>query len=106
MNIWFICLAIIFIIYIIHSIRKNDFSIKESFFWIVGCIVILVLSIFPKIIDYISKKIGVDYPPSLLFVICILFLIYINFKLNKKIVTNEERIIALAQEISILKEEK
>ncbi|MBO5530362.1 MAG: DUF2304 domain-containing protein [Bacilli bacterium] len=106
MNIWFIVLAIIFIIYIIHNIRKNDFSIKESFFWIMGCLVILVLSVFPKIIDFVAEKIGVDYPPSLLFVICILYLIYINFKLNKKIVSNEDKIIALAQEISILKGKK
>lgn len=106
MNIWFIVLAIIFIVYIIHNIRKNDFSIKESFFWIMGCLVILVLSVFPKIIDFVAKKIGVDYPPSLLFVICILYLIYINFKLNKKIVSNEDKIIALAQEISILKGKK
>lgn len=106
MNIWFIALAIVFIIYIIHNIRKNDFSIKESFFWIMGCIVMLILSIFPKIIDFVAKKIGVDYPPSLLFVICILYLIYINFKLNKKIVSNEDKITALAQEVSILKGEK
>lgn len=104
-NIYFIIFAIIFIIYIIYSIRRYNFSIQESFFWIVGCILMLLLSIFPKSIDFIAKKIGVSYPPSLLFILCILFLVYINFKNNKQISIHQEKITTLSQEIAILKGE-
>ena len=104
-NLYFIILAIIFIIYIIHNIRKYNFSIKESFFWVLGCIIVLLLSIFPKSIDFFASKIGVSYPPSLLFTLCILFLIFINFKNNKEISIHQEKITTLSQEVAILRGE-
>ncbi len=104
-NYYFIILSIVFILYIIHNIRRNDFTIKESFFWTIGCFVMMILSIFPKSIDFLAKKIGVSYPPSLLFVICIIYLLYICFKCSKRIAINEEKIVALTQEVAILKEQ-
>lgn len=105
-NIYFIILSVLFIIYILKSIRKEHFSIKESFAWVIGCIIMLILSIFPKSIDFIAKKIGVSYPPSLLFVLCILFLVFMNFRNSKKIAIQNEKIITLAEEIAILKGRK
>lgn len=102
---YFIMIAILFILYIIHNIKKGDFSIKESFFWIFGCLVMLILSVFPKSIDFFAEKLGIVYPPSLLFTLCILFLIFIIFKCHKKIAHHEERITALAQEITIIRGE-
>lgn len=104
-NIYFIILSILFILYILHNIRKNDFSIKESFLWVMGCIIILILSITSKPIDFLAKKLNVAYPPSLLFTLAILFLIFMNFRNIKKIVHLEEKVTALTQETAILKEE-
>ena len=71
-----------------------------------GCLIILILSITSKPIDFLASKLNVAYPPSLLFTLAILFLIFIIFRSNKKIVHLEERVIALTQEIAIIKEEK
>ena len=46
MNYFFITLGVLFIIYIFVSIKRNEFTIEESAFWIVGSIVVLFLSIF------------------------------------------------------------
>lgn len=103
-NIYFIVISIICMLYIVHEIRKKRFTIKESFWWIIGSIVMLILSIFPHIIDKIAKLIGIAYPPSLLFVLCDIFLIFMIFRNSKRITEQQEKIIELAQNVAILKE--
>ena len=46
-NIYFIILALFSIIYVVHEVRKKKFSIKESFWWVIASILMLVLAIFP-----------------------------------------------------------
>ncbi len=103
-NIYFIIISIICMIYVILEVRKKRFSIKESFWWMVASIIMLILSIFPYSIDFIAKKIGVSYPPSLLFVLCIIFLVFMVFRNSKKIAEQQEKITELAQNLAILKE--
>lgn len=103
MNIFFIILGIIYLVYIFTAVKNGKFNVVESFFWICGGFIALLLSIFPKTIDLISKYVGVDYPPSLLFMLCIIFLLFINFRNSKKIAEQQEKIIELAQNLSILK---
>ena len=102
-NIYFIIIALVPIIYITNEIRKKRFSIKESFWWMMASFAMLFLAIFPKVIDWVAKLIGVEYPPTLLFVLCIIFLIFINFRNSKRISEQQIKIIELAQHISIIK---
>ena len=88
------------------EVRKKRFSIKESFWWVISSIIMLILAIFPYSIDKIAKLLNISYPPSLLFVLCILFLLFINFRNSKKIAEQQEKIIELAQNVAILKNEK
>lgn len=102
MNYFFIVLAVIFIIYIFRMIKKKNFSIKESIFWVGGTFAIIVFAIFPKLLDKIALKLNIAYPPSLLFLVGILFLLFINFRNTQKISKQNERIIELAEKTSIL----
>lgn len=103
-KIYFIILSAIVLLYVINIVRKGKFSIKESFWWVIGAIVMLLLSIFPHIIDWFAKKINISYPPSLLFVLCIVFLLFQNFRASKKISEMQMKITELAQELAIVKE--
>lgn len=102
-KIYFILLATICMLYIISEVRKKKFSIKESFWWFVAALAIMFLAIFPYSINWLAKIFGVDYPPSLFFVFCIIFLTFINFRNSKKIAEQQEKIIELAQQVSIIK---
>ena len=104
-NIYFVIIAILCILYIGSIVRKRKFSIKESFWWMLASIIMLLLAIFPYSIDFIAKIFGVEYPPTLFLVFCIIFLIFINFKNSKRISEQQEKIIEFAQNIAILKEE-
>lgn len=102
-NIYFIVISILCLIYVIFVVRKRKFSIKESFWWFVGTIAMLLLSIFPYSINWLAKIFNIAYPPSLFFVFCIIFLVFINFRNSKKISEQQEKIIELAQQVSILR---
>lgn len=103
-NFYFIILAIGVIIYVFNDVRKKRFSIKESFWWMVASFIMLILAIFPYSIDWIANELGISYPPSLLFVLCILFLLFILFRNSKKIFELQIRVIEMGQELAILKE--
>ena len=70
----------------------------------VASIVMIFLSIFPYTIDKLAKLFGVVYPPSLFFVICIVFLVLMIFRNSKRISEQQMRIIELEQNLAILKE--
>lgn len=103
-NIYFIILAILSCIYVFHVIRKKKFSIKESFWWVIASIIMITLAIWPYAIDNIAGFLGIEYPPSLLFVLCIIFLLFICFRNSRIISEQQEKIIELAQELAIVKE--
>jgi hypothetical protein len=104
-NIFFAIVGIILVVYILNSVKNNKLDIKESILWLFGTLVIIVLTIFPGIIGYISNLVGIEYAPSLFFLICIVFLVFINFRNSKKIIKQQEKLTILAQELAILKEE-
>lgn len=101
-RIYFIIIALFAILYVVMEVRKNKFSIKESFYWVLASIIMLVLAIFPKLFDNLAAFLGIGYPPSLLFTLCIVFLLFINFRNSKRIAEQQEKIIDLAQHIAIL----
>ena len=103
MNWLFIILGILLILYIFVTVIKGKFDIVESIFWLIGSVVILILSIWPNIIIWLSKLIGIEYPPSLLFLLVAVFLLLINFRNTQKIAKQREKIIFLGQEVAILK---
>ncbi len=103
-NIYFIIIALICMVYIFLEIRNGKFSIKDSFWWMMAAIIMLLLSIFPYSINWIARIFNVAYPPTLFLVFCIIFLVFMNFKNSKKIAEQHEKIIELAQELAILKD--
>lgn len=103
-NIYFIILSIVVIIYVFNIVRQKQFSIKESFWWMFASLIMLFLSIFPYSIDWFASALGIAYPPSLLFVLCIVFLLFILFRNSRKIFELQMRVIEMGQEMAILKE--
>ena len=105
MNYFFIFVAIIFICYVFNIIKKGEFSVEESIFWVIGTMGVLILSIWPKLLDKVANKLDINYPPSLLFLITSIFLLFIIFRDTKKISKQNDKIIEIAQRVSILEYE-
>ena len=103
-KIYFIIAAIFALFYVIVEVRRNKFSIKESFWWVVGALIMLFLAIFPYTIDSLAKLLNIEYGASLLFLLCILFLLFMNFRFSKRINELEKKIVDLAQNSAIIEQ--
>lgn len=102
-NIYFILLSILIIVNILISIRKNKLSVRNSFIWIVFCIGLLFMSIWPKSFDWLAQLLGISYPPALFLSIAVVVLFVVLFIQSKKIEDLHKRVIDLGQELSIAK---
>ena len=105
-NIFFIIIALTVIAYIIVSVRNGRLSAKTSFGWMLVSVVMLILAIFPKSLDWFAITLGVEYPPALLLTLCVVLLFIINFGHSKKIADLQAKVIDLAEQLSILKGDK
>lgn len=104
-NEYFVVISILIILFIVYEVRKSHLTIKESFFWIVGSFLTLIISLFPSIINKTAAFFGVSYPPTIFFVFVILFLIYLVFRLSKIQSFQSEKIKDLVQQLAVLKEQ-
>ena len=105
-SIFLTIIAILVILYILFSIRKDKLSPMSSFVWIIFCIVLLVLSIWPALLDWLAELLNISYPPTLFLAIALVILFIMNFIQSKKIEELQKKIINIGQELSILKDKK
>lgn len=97
--------CIIMLLIFFDMLKKNKLYVKYSIIWLGSIIFILFFSLFPKIIFYISKFIGIVTPANLLFLIGILSLGAIVFSLTVSQSRNSAKVIKLSQEFAILENE-
>ena len=62
---------------IIYLLRKRKLLLKYTLLWILTGIIMLILVIFPKIMDYVIRLIGIKDLTNGLFMIAIFFVIII-----------------------------
>lgn len=101
-RVFFIVIAIVLILYIYHNIRKNTLSQDESILWMIGAIVILILGIWPNIVVWLAKLVGIEYPPSLLFLITSVFMVLFLFRNSQQISVLKEKNKELIQNLALL----
>lgn len=101
-----IIFSIIFIIFILNLVRRNKLDEKYSILWLFLATVILIVSIFPRIIESISRWFNVYYPPALmlLFAVGIIgaYIVHITLVITKQ----NKMIIKLAQELALIQEKE
>lgn len=105
MNWFFLAVALIVTIIVLTQTLSKKLPEKESFLWMFGCLVIIVLSIFPKSMDNIARFVGVDYPPSMFFLIAILFLALLIFRLYTQMEDNKRKCDILARKVALLEKQ-
>ena len=109
-RIFFIFLAIIFMCMVLSKVKKKKFFERESFLWFLGSILAIILAAFPNIIKVVAKWTGIEYPPSVLFLVAIIFLLYLLFRQSEQVSLLKEQTKDLGQRLvvleKLLKEEK
>jgi hypothetical protein len=89
-------LGVAFTITVFYLLMKKKITERNSFLWLLGSLFVLFFSINPLTIDKIAHYVGVEYPPTLLFLFAILLLLFINLyhSIQISILTSQVRELA------------
>ncbi|NQU66436.1 MAG: DUF2304 domain-containing protein [Candidatus Marinimicrobia bacterium] len=101
-NIMLPLFGIIVMVYVFLRVKRNQFSIELSIFWMLIGFTIFLLSIFPKLLDIISQWVGIYYPPSVLFLISTILLLFVIFRQEQMLSKLNENLKDLAQSNALL----
>ena len=93
--------SILLLAIVVELIRRRRLKEEYSLLWLLSGAVILAFSIFPKLLDIISRMMGMYYLTTLL-VISFLFLLLIVLHFSTVISQLSEKNKELAQDLSIL----
>ena len=102
LQIFAILAVLLFLAVLILLLRKNRLSLKYTLLWLFSGVILLVLSVFPQLLDAFARLIGVYSSVNALFAVmlCCGLLLMISFT---AIVSKEkEEIVRLVQELSLL----
>jgi hypothetical protein len=96
--------CIIFFCLIIDFIRRGLLKEKYAVLWLASLAFVFILALWKGLLDTVAIKLGVAYPPSLLFLVAFIFVILmlLHFSVVISILTNRTK--TLAQEIALLKQ--
>jgi len=87
--------------WILIEIRKAKVRIEDSIFWIFFSLVLILLSIFPKIVILGAKVTGVQSPTNFIYLVIIFILLVKLFRMTVRISQLDSKLQTLAQTIAI-----
>lgn len=84
--------SLINFIFIIRQIKKSKLKIEDSILWIIVSLILIIMSVFSGLVNFISIRLGFAASSNFVFVIVIAFLIFEIFFQNIKISVLNEKI--------------
>ena len=91
-----------FFLAVIELIRRHKLKEKYAILWLISSVVLLVFSSSVKLLNKVSLLFGVYYPPSFLFLVAFIFLLFIVFHYSTVLSKESERSKTLAQKMGLL----
>ncbi len=100
-----ICSLISFIL-CITRIKQSKLKIENSVIWMIGSILLIIMSIFANAVEWIANKLGFMAPVNFVFLVIIGFLLIQAFIDNMRISTLNEKIKDLNHYIALKEKER
>ena len=97
-------LVVIFIYFVIvfHFMKKRIVALKYALLWLLTGIIMLVLVIFPQLLEWFVRIIGIELPVNGLFAFAIAFLGMILMSLTVIVTKQSNKIKILVQQEALL----
>lgn len=98
--------SVITFTYIIRQVINHKMQIRDAVQWILWTFFLIIISMFPQIITFISLFLGIKEDVHTIFLIIIAYLYIILFLHSSKISKQSEKIKELTQELALYSKEK
>jgi hypothetical protein len=98
-------LALLFFIVVMDLARRKRLRIEYSIMWSITSIVIFLVVIWYDALVKFTRMVGAVLPTTILFILSIMFLLFLNLHFSVKVSDLSEQLKNLGQEFSIHKSE-
>ena len=106
LRILLITISVLTFAYIIVNIRKSKVKLESLIFWIIFGLMLILLSVFPKIAMFASTLSGFYAPINFILVSIIFLLIYKVFTLTMQLSQVQQKLEELVRHIALKEAEK
>ncbi len=89
-------------VYIVHAIRTSLIDIRHSLVWMAMVIILMILDIFPNILEVLAKGLGFALPVNMLFFLGVFISIVIIFGLTAKVSKLNDQMKTMTQEMALM----
>jgi hypothetical protein len=88
---------------IARSLRRRQLKASYAVLWLSLGTGMVLLAAFPRILDWVSLRLGITYGPTTLFLFAISFLVLLAVHYSRELSRLEERTRILAEEVALLR---
>lgn len=97
--------GILLIAVVVSKMKSRVISETQSIPWLISAVVVMILGVFPNIVNIVADWFGVWYPPTILFVIIIVLIVFIIFNHTSTMSKLINQVSELSMQLTILKDE-
>lgn len=90
---------------ILFLVRKGKMHGPYATWWLLVAVCAIVVSSFPRIVDWIAMRVGITYPPTLILVVAISLILIRMLTMDLALSRKEQKIRRLTQRLAILEAE-
>jgi hypothetical protein len=99
-----LCAAIWLLLMVVELVRRRRLGERYALLWLLTGAVVLLLAAWPAALERFSTFVGIEYPPTALFVVAGGFVLLVLLHYATVISGLTERNVRLAQRVAILEE--
>jgi hypothetical protein len=94
-----------FFAWVVHLVRRERLSLRESFLWILSTAAVFVMTLFPRLLQAMARALAIEVPSNALFALAILYLTLNVLSLTIALSNGATRARRLTQECALLRGE-
>lgn len=96
-----IAMSVLSLVYVVWKIRYSKMQIEYALFWIVLSILMIIMSVCPELVYWMTRNLGMMSPANLVFFFIIGVLLLKVFMMTIEISDLENKVKDLVQQIAI-----
>ncbi len=93
------------LVFVLELVRRRKLGEGYSLLWLATAVVMLIFSLWRDLLHSIAALVGIAYPPNLLFLVALLFVLFILLYFSTVITRLAQENKDIAQQIALLRYE-
>jgi hypothetical protein len=89
---------------VLEMVRRRRLMERYALLWLLSAVVVLGLASWPGALSWISHRVGIAYPPTALFFVAFVFVLFLLLHFSTAISRLSDQTKVLAQRVALLEE--